>query len=71
MNEKYEVGDWGEATFVAKKGFKAPTTCHGRVMAIEKNIIQFIDNDDNEYLIPKNRFNFEKKEFKILTKSVH
>lgn len=67
METKYEVGDFGEATFICKKGWKAPTICYGRIMAIEKNIVQFFDNDDNEYLIPKNKFKFEKKDFKILT----
>ena len=66
MNEKYEVGDFGEATFICKKNWKFPTTCHGRIMAIETKVILFIDNDDNEYIIPKSRFSFEKKEFKIL-----
>lgn len=68
MNEKYEVGDFGEAVFIAKKGWKAPTTCYGRIMAIEQKVILFIDNDNNEYIIPKNKFTFEKRDFQILTK---
>jgi hypothetical protein len=65
MEEKYQVGDFGCAEFVAKKGWKAPTTCYGRIMAIENRIVLFIDNDENEYLIPKSKFKFEKHEFKI------
>jgi hypothetical protein len=66
MNE-YKVGDFGEARFIAKRNWKFETVCYGRIITIEKNIIEFQDNDDNIYLIPKSKFKFEKHEFKIKT----
>jgi hypothetical protein len=68
MNEKYELNDFGMATFIAKKGWKAPTICFGRITGIEPKVIEFTDNDDNIYIIPKSRFSFEKKIFKDLNK---
>jgi hypothetical protein len=66
MDDKYSVNDWGEACFIAKKGWKAPTTCYGTITAIESKVVEFTDNDGNEYIIPKSRFSFVKKEFKVL-----
>jgi hypothetical protein len=63
MDEKYEIGQFGEATFIAKTGFKYPIICYGIITGIESKIISFTDNDGNEYLIPKNKFKFEKKVF--------
>ncbi len=61
----YEIGDFGEAVFIAKKGWKAPTTCHGRIIDMDMRNVLFVDNDSNEYIIPKSKFKFEKKEFRI------
>lgn len=71
MNEKYSIGDFGEAIFIAKKGWKAPTICHGKITAIEPKVVEFTDNDDNVYIIPKSKFTFEKKEFKIKINVLH
>jgi hypothetical protein len=67
MDEKYEIGWFGEATFIAKTGWKHPTTCHGTITAMDKCCIEFTDNDDNVYIIRKSKFQFQKQEFKILT----
>ena len=37
-------------------------------MDINKNALLFIDNDETEYIISRDKFKFEKKEFKILKK---
>jgi hypothetical protein len=63
VEEKYAIGDWGESTFIAKKGWKAPTVCHGTITGIEPKVISFEDNDGNEYIIPRSKFQFTKKEF--------
>jgi len=60
----YEKGDFGKATFIAKKGWTAPTICYGRVIDFDSKCVEFVDNDDNEYIIPRSKFEFEKKEFK-------
>jgi hypothetical protein len=65
MNEKYNIGDFGQATFIVKKGWKAPITCHGRIIDQDMRNVLFIDNDGYSFIIPKNKFHFEKKEFKI------
>jgi hypothetical protein len=67
MND-YKVGDWGKAVFICKKGWKAPTECFGIITDIDLKCVAFTDNDGNEYIIPKNRFTFEKKLFKDLSK---
>ena len=63
---KYEIGQFGEATFICKKCWKHPITCHGRIMDIDNKVLLFIDNDENEYIISRDKFKFEKKEFKII-----
>jgi hypothetical protein len=67
MDEKYEIGSFGEARFIAKKGWKAPTVCHGKITDVDAKCVEFTDNDNNIYIIPKSRFSFVKKEFKVLT----
>lgn len=66
--DDYKVGEFGLAVFIAKRGWKAETTCYGRIMAIEKHYVEFKDNDENIYIIHKNKFKFEKKTFIDLTK---
>ena len=65
MGERYKIGDFGCATFIAKRGWKAPTTCYGHIIDIDSSYVLFRDNDDNEYIIKKTKFNFEKAEFKV------
>ena len=67
MND-YAIGQFGKATFICKKGWKAETICYGRITAIESKIVEFTDNDENEYLIPRNKFKFEPEEFKAINK---
>lgn len=65
--DEYKIGEFGQATFIAKKNWKAPTVCYGRITDMDSRCIEFTDNDSNVYIIPKNRFAFEKKIFKDLT----
>lgn len=60
----YERGDFGKATFIAKKGWLHPTVCYGRIIDFDNKIVEFVDNDDNEYMIPRSKFEFIKEEFK-------
>lgn len=63
--DEFKLNDFGEAVFIAKKGWKYPTVCHGIITGIEPKVIEFTDNDGNEYIIPRSKFHFEKKEFAI------
>lgn len=60
---KYSIGDFGRAVFIAKKGWKAPTDCYGRITDMDVKCVEFTDNDENRYIIPKIRFTFEICEF--------
>jgi hypothetical protein len=62
--DNYKLGDFGEAKFIAKKNFKFQTICHGTITGIEDKYISFTDNDDNEYIVLKSKFEFKKEEFK-------
>jgi hypothetical protein len=64
MNENYKIGDFGKATFIAKKNWPHRTICYGRITAIESKVLEFTDNDDNKYIVFKNKFQFETEEFK-------
>jgi len=63
----YEKGSFGKATFIAKKDWNHKITCYGRVIDFDNKCIQFVDNEDTEYIIDRNKFEFEIKPFKILT----
>jgi hypothetical protein len=63
MEEKYQVNDFGKATFIAKKNWKYETECYGIITAIDAKCIEFTDNDGNVYIILKSKFKFEKAEF--------
>lgn len=60
----FEVNDFGHAIFIAdKKDFKVPTDCHGHIIDIDLKYVAFKDNDDNEYIVPKDEFTFTKEQF--------
>lgn len=65
MNEKYNIGEYGEATFIVKKGWKHSITCRGRIIDQDMKNVLFVDNDGFEFIVPKNKFSFKKKPFKI------
>lgn len=63
----YKIGDFGHAIFIAKKGWKYPTDCHGRITDMDSKCVAFTDNDDNEYIIERKNFRFEPEVFKVKT----
>ena len=59
------IGDFGHARFPQdKRGFKTVIDCYGTIVAVEKKVVLFKDNDGYNYLIDRKDFEFEKKEFK-------
>jgi len=64
--QELQKGEYGKATFIAKKGFHHETICYGRIIDFDSKCVEFVDNDDNEYIIQRSKFKFEPCEFKIL-----
>ena len=62
MADKYEIGDYGEASFkYEKKGFKGGVTAVGTIKDMDGKYLIFEDNDGYCYLVRKDKFNFEKQ----------
>jgi hypothetical protein len=62
--ENYKVGDFGKAVFTPKNNITYKTHRYGRITAIESKVLEFTDNDDNKYIVFKNKFQFEPEDFK-------
>ena len=62
MEEKYQAGDFGDARFKFGKGITR-FRGYGTILHIDGDYIVFKDNDDFQYHIRADEFNFTKKDF--------
>ena len=66
MDDKYQVGDFGRATFKSKKGkYEVGINCYGTITMLDKKFVWFTDNEGYAYLIAKKEFTFTKEDKKV------
>jgi hypothetical protein len=62
MEDKIEIGDYGKGSFkYEKKGFKGGLTAMGIIKDMDGKYLLFEDNDGFNYLVKKDKFEFEKE----------
>jgi len=70
MEEKLEIGDFGQAHFpFEKKDFKGGIRAFGKIVDLDGKYVLFVDNEDYPYLVRKDKFEFIKQKFVINKKN--